>query len=419
MSRKNTSSVFLRAFLQIIIVAVCMVIVAFASYHAVFWYFQNGHNKTTKRTEQAESGIVYTAIMFQNTDKKDTEGIMVKALHTDTNNVDMIMVPTNTEISAGSQTYSQLKEKSDVLPEPMTLGEIPTYVTDKTDSCELTVTALEEVLGIDKISYYEEYDQEELVSIVNLLPEQTLEVPITITDTDMNGNDIRIEQGTQSLDGIKACALLSFTGYPQGVLDQTKIIAQFFEKYYTAALGLDESSKQEMYENYYQIVTTNQGDKVLKTYEDNFLSMNSTQIRFHLLDGTQSGTLYQVDSTKLESLLQEIEGQTEAYTDEQDMLDFYVTPATSSKELEIKVYNGTKVEGLATEWVHRLSADGYNIIGAANDNSEEKQQAIIYVKEEGTGLDLKAYFPDAEYITDPSLDGMDIKIVLGMEQAQS
>ena len=35
------------------------------------------------------------------------------------------------------------------------------------------------------------------------------------------------------------------------------------------------------------------------------------------------------------------------------------------------------------------------------------------------GLDLRAYFPDAQYITDPSLSGIDIKIVLGMEQARS
>lgn len=419
MNKKNTNPVFLRAFLQVIIVAVCMVVVAFASYHAVFWYFKNGHDKTTKSTVKAESGIVYTAVLFHNEQEHNMEGIMLKVLHTDTNNVDMIMIPTNTEISAGSQIYSQLKEKSDLLPEPMTLGEIPTYISDKTESCELTVEALEEILGVDKIAYYEAYDQDALVSIVNLLPEQTIDVPMVVTVENTDGEQVTLEQGTQSLDGEKACALLSFTGYPQGVVDQAKIMAQFFSKYYKAAFELDETEKKEFYEQYYQLVTSNQGEKVIAEYEDNFVAATSTQFQVHLVQGTQSGSLYEIDSEKVASLVEEIENTKEVYTAEQDLSEFYVAPVTSSKDLAIKVYNGTKVEGLATEWVHRLNADGYNIVGAANDNDVEKQNAIIYVKTEGTGLDLKAYFPDAQYITDPSLSGIDIKIVLGMEQAQS
>lgn len=419
MSKKNTQSVFLRAFLQVVIVAVCMVIVAFISYHAVFWYFKNGHDKTAKSTEKVEDGIVSTAILFHNEQKESMDGIMLKMLQTDTNNVDMIVIPTNTELLAGSEVYSQLKEKSDLLPEPMTIGQIPTYISNAEESYELTVAALEELLGIDKIAYYETYNEEALKSLVNLLPEQTIEVPMVMTQTNEEEEQVTLEQGSQSLDGEKVNMLLTFTGYSQGAIDQAKMTAQFFNQYYKTALGLDETGKKEFYKQYYEIVSSNLGEKVITEYEHNFIATTPVQFRVHLLEGTQDGQLYEVQSEQVESFIKEIEETKEAYTEEQDLSNLVVAPVTSSKDLAIKVYNGTRVEGLATEWVHRLSADGYQIVGAANENDQEKQHAIIYVKTEGMGLDLRAYFPDAQYITDPSLSGIDIKIVLGMEQARS
>ena len=419
MSKKNTNDVFVRGFLQVIMVAICMVAVGFLSYHGVFWYFSHEREKANAEAEKSDSNVVYTAVMFNHSTNDKMEGIMVKVLNKDTNNMDFVIVPTNTEISAGSSIYSTLKQESSLLPEPMTIGEITTVVSDETKSDELVVQALEELLGIENIDSYETYGEEKLVSIVDLLPQQSLEVPITISTKNTNGVELTLEQGTQSLDGEKACALLAFTGYPQGAVDQAKIMAQFFSNYYKTALALEESKKQEFYEQYYSLVTTNSDEESIAQYKENFVNASPNQVQFHLVEGTQNGTVYQIDSEQAKTLISTIVETTTVTTTEQDMTDFYVAPVASSKDLDIKVFNGTTVEGLATEWVHRLSDQGYSIVGAANGESQDEQNATIYVKKEGTGLDLKAYFPDATYITDTSLSGFDIKIVLGMAQAQS
>ena len=417
MSKKTKGAVFFRAFLRAVIVIVVMIAVGFASYHVVFWYCKHSHDKVNGKTEQDKNSVVYTAVMFDDTMSSGMEGIMVRAFHPKTKNTDFIMVPSNTEIPASSDIYGVLKEKGEVLPEPMTIGVITSYVSSETERYELTTQALEEILGIKNISYYEAYDQKAFVSIVNLLEPQIMEIPMTITTKDTNGADLTLEQGAQSLDGEKACALLSFKGYSNGVIDQAKMMAQFFSQYYKTATALSEEEKKEFYEKYYQLVTCNQGEKLMSQYKAAFLKATDKQFHFTIVPRTETGT--QIAKDEMAVLIDQIETTQEPYETEQDLTEFYVAPVSSSKNLVTKIYNGTRVEGLATEWVQKLRADGYNIIGAANDNNTEKQNAVIYVKTEGAGLDLKAYFPGAEIVTDPTLDGIDIKVVLGLAQAHS
>ena len=417
MSKKNKGAVFFRAFLRAVIVIVMMIAVGFASYHAVFWYCKQSYAKANGKTEQDKNSVVYTAVMFDDTMSSGMEGIMVRAFHPKTKNTDFIMVPSNTEIPASSDIYGVLKEKSEVLPEPMTIGAISSYVSSETERYELTTQALEEILGIKDIPYYEAYNQKVLVSIVNLLEPQIMEIPMTITTKDTSGLELTMEQGTQSLDGEKVCALLSFKGYPDGSIDQTKMMVQFFSRYYKVATTLSEDEKKKFYQEYYQLVTCNEPETMVNQYEASFLKATDKQFHFTLVPRTGTGT--QIEKNEMTTLIEQIETAQEPYETEQDLTEFYVAPVSSSKNLVTKIYNGTRVEGLATEWVQKLRADGYNIIGAANDNSGEKQNAVIYVKTEGTGLDLKAYFPGAEFIIDPTLDGIDIKVVLGLAQAHS
>lgn len=419
MSKKNKGAVFFRAFLRAVIVIVMMIAVGFASYHAVFWYCKQSYAKANGKTEQDKNSVVYTAVMFDDTMSSGMEGIMVRAFHPKTKNTDFIMVPSNTEIPASSDIYGVLKEKSEVLPEPMTIGAISSYVSSETERYELTTQALEEILGIKEIPYYEAYNQKVLVSIVNLLEPQIMEIPMTITTKDTSGLELTMEQGAQSLDGEKVCALLSFKGYPDGNIDQTKMMAQFFSRYYKVATTRSEDEKKKFYQQYYQLVTCNEPETMLKQYESSFLKATEKQFYFTLVPGNYNGTSYQLITDQVQTLINQIETKEGSYDSEQDLTEFYVPPVSSSKDLVTKIYNGTRVEGLATEWVQKLRADGYNIIGAANDTSGEKQNAVIYVKTEGTGLDLKAYFPGAEFIIDPTLDGIDIKVVLGLDQAHS
>lgn len=415
MSKNGKGSVFFNGLRQVIIVIIMMLIVGFLSYQAVFWYFKQGNQLGLKKTAIKNKDVVYTAMILDSDGEQDNEGIIVRAIHPKTNNVDMLVIPENTVISASSKTYATLKEKGTILQEPMTIGDIATLVSSKTEQYELQVQALEELLGIEQISYYEAYDKSAFITIANLVPAQTMTVPMTI------GNDsgVLLEQGEQSLNGEQAYAVVSFGGYPNGTLDQGKLLAQFFHGYYCAFSQMTEEEKEQAYATYNKTVTTNESEKEQEQLKEYIEKATKEQFHIAMIPGIENAGTYELTTEQVSQTIKQIKENETAYTTEQDMSQFQVESVSSSKDLVTKVYNGTRIEGLATEWVQTLRADGYNVIGAANDTGEQKQKTIIYVKTEGTGLDLKAYFQGADVVVDSSLEGIDIKIVLGLDQAHS
>ena len=423
MSKQNTKTVFIRVFVKTMLIIILMFAVGFASYQGVFWYCKNNNGGKIKEKLEAlhnkqEEGanILYTAVLFDDTRSSGAEGIMVKAFNSNTKNMDCIMIPTNTQLISSSAVYDQIKEEVDNLPETITIGDINTYIQDETKSYELTVQALEEILGIEDIPYYEAYNQKVLTSVVNLLDPQNMDVPIPISTKDTGGYELTLEAGEQELDGEKAAGLLEFKGYPNGDVDQAKVAAQYWSIYYQSVASLDETKKKDYYEQYYQLVTCNHSEEIMNQYGSKFLEIAPNQYCFHLLPGSEVDGQWSGNEEEIQSLFDSILAIEDPYETAQDMSQFDVS-VVSSKDLDIEIYNSTTVEGLAGSWTNKLREEGYRVVHADTDRSGVKDHAIVYVKEAGRGLDLKSYFPKAEFITDEQLDGVDIRIVLGIAES--
>ena len=85
----------------------------------------------------------------------------------------------------------------------------------------------------------------------------------------------------------------------------------------------------------------------------------------------------------------------EEATTEEVTTEEATTEQIPSNDKKIIVLNSTSTTGLAGKWQTKLAGAGFVNVGAGNYSAGAESQTKIYVKEEGMGQDLVAYFADA------------------------
>lgn len=418
---------FFRKFFNVLFTLLAMFAVGLASYKGVFWYCTSfgtdnimaGIIKPGSREKQDK---VYTCILVEDITKKHRiEGIMVRILQPDTNNVDFLVIPPNTKLPVNGTVYKELKETGKTLHDITTLQAIGSTDNNQEEKYNLIVKAVEEILDIESLSEYEIYDKKYISTGIKMLEKNgesiQLDVPMTIKSEGKDGEPFVIDQGLQVLDGDKANSILFFENYQQGALDQSKLMVQFFSQLYEKAGTMQTKEKAEFYQALYDNLVSNQKDG-MKEKTMKYLS-NSTpnSFYFHFIIGYDSKESYEINKEHQDQnkeLITQIMENKKSYDKKQNLADFEVESVNLSTDLSIMIYNGTRVSGLASEWKNKLENNGYkNILGVGNDNEIIKEKTVIYVKAEGIGYDLFSYFPKADRVIEPNLDGMDIKIVIG------
>lgn len=110
---------------------------------------------------------------------------------------------------------------------------------------------------------------------------------------------------------------------------------------------------------------------------------------------TEEGSTY--SDEELQAMLdKENAGDTkEDASTEEATTEEATTEQVPSNDKKIVVLNSTSTTGLAGKWQTKLSGAGFSNVAAGNYSAGAEAQTIIYVKEEGMGQDLVAYFADA------------------------
>lgn len=416
---------FLKKFLNVFFTLLAMFAVGLASYKGVFWYCTTfGTDKITigltgKKEKQDK---IYTCILVEDTTKKHrVEGIMVRILQPDTNNVDFLVIPPNTKLPINGAVYKELKETGKTLHDVTTLQAISNTDENQKEKYDLIMKAVGEIVDIESLSEYEVYDKKYISTGIKMLEQSgktiQLNVPMTVMVEGADGQTLVVDQGVQALDGDKANSILFFDHYQHGVMDQSKLMVQFFSQLYEKAGNMQTDEKTEFYQTLYGDVDSNQKDGTKEKIVKYLSSTTPNSFYFHFLIGYDTKESYELNTEhqeKNKELITSIVENKKSYETKQNLEDFEVESVNLSTDLSIMIYNGTRVSGLASEWKSKLENNGYkNIIGVGNDNATIKEETTIYVKAEGVGYDLFSYFPRAKLVIDPSLDGMDIKIVIG------
>lgn len=416
MSNQNGGRRFLARFFRGLFLFLLMIGVGVISYKGVFLYCEYMHNRDKIASVKERDGKMYAVILLEDKNQKGIKGVMVRVLQPSLNTVDFFVIPSNTKISTSGEVYQELKESGRTLLDVTTMKDLITIVGED-EPYEYVVKAVGELIHCDSLSQYEIYTQDTIVSMVESLKQYgkqiQFQVPMPIT-ADYNGEKVTVNQGSQLLDGKMASALLFFEQYQNGAVDQAKVIAQFLGKVYQTVGALSKEEKIEWNQKFYAHVQGNQEDKMKSALGQSFAATVASSYRFHLIAGYDTRDSYDSNEEKNQKLFQDIVENKDEYNGEQDLSIFELDPIMMSKDLSIMLCNGTKIGGLAKVWKDKLEQNGYHrIVGLGNDNAVPKEETVIYVRADDVGLDLYAYFPKAKFIVDPTLSGVDIKIVIG------
>ena len=421
----------LRTFLKIVFTIVLVFLVVAAGGLAAYLKFGPAENETNTNTSSntsnnqnggllglfTDKGIALNVAVFGvDLDETRTDVIFIVHFDSKQEQINVLSVPRDTRVEVADSVRQKLDEAGRYYPDVCKINEVHSYA-GKELGPECAVLQLEDLLDID-IDHYVKVNVEGFKNIVDAIGGVDIDVPQDMYHVDDDPEfTINLKQGMQHLDGTQALQLVRYRSYKLG--DETRVqVQQLFLKEFANKImntGTILSNLPELIQNVYTYVTTDislvDALGYLKYIDD--VDMDKTQMDVLPGSGQYIGNVsYYVSD----------EAATEVVV---DRLFRGIDPAaeveasgTSSKGLSIEVANGGVVEGLAAKNQEKLEAAGYTIATISTYPGEKTEQTRIYVRQEGYGQDLQAYYPGSEIIVDETMldDGIDIKIILGTSE---
>ena len=112
-------------------------------------------------------------------------------------------------------------------------------------------------------------------------------------------------------------------------------------------------------------------------------------------------------------------------TSDCDQGDLCKTSSSSSAALGKKIWiaNGSAINGLASSYQNKMTADGYTVTGVGNYTGIKQTSTTIYAKKTEWGKPLLNYYKNAaiksksELSQNPDWQSADIVVVLGTDAA--
>ncbi|MGH4118835.1 LCP family protein [Clostridium sp.] len=277
---------------------------------------------------------------------------------------------------------------------------------------ELAVSAVEELLGI-QIDYYGKINYEGFRSVIDAIGGVDMYIERTMHYDDRSQNlSINFKKGTTvHLDGKKAEEFFRWrknndgSGFANGDIDriknQQKFITKVMDKIKSPMIVVKIPSILSAIQ---KNVETNMDANDLLSYGSTFATMSSDDISMDTIEGVGeyinniSYFIYNEEASK------EINSK----------LRNGSTQSIDKSNLKIKILNGTKKVGLASDFSEYLKENGYN--EAVTGNGEATSETIVTVNENSKGLinDLKKDFKINNIKFSSSIEGeFDIIVLLG------
>lgn len=360
MNRRNSVGriifvMFLRSFFTVVV----LLLVALGSYSITMKYYEVTADESQEldmldivgdvTADEISRNIIYS----YNQETSEIEGIVIEILNMNTNNLDFITIPANTQFTISSEVYKRMCAAGADAPQIMRMSALNSYFSDNT-SYEYGILLLEDYLGID-IGYYTAVES----SVFN--------------DWFTKETDTGLYRPSDSLINEAKLSAGDMSG--------------FIKKQYESLIS-DLKVKSKL------------------KYADTYAAVNPSYIYCHMISGTVDGNNYLIEVRKAKQQYDTILASA-AYTTEQ-VNDVSIPSAGKN----IKVLNGSGTEGIATATKAMLEEDGMKVVRIA-DNPQVIENTIIYVAKEGMGKDLKHYFKNAKIETDQLDEGVDILIIVG------
>ena len=280
-------------------------------------------------------------------------------------NMNYITIPVDTQITISADTYSDLIQVSQKLPQLSKMSDINDYFSGDV-AYEYGILILQEDLKAD-IGYFTAISSDKFD---------------TYFENAGSKKKPKYKPAKALLDRAAACS----------------------------SGGEMEDLIEDEWDNLITDITLSQK----QGYAEPLTKVKQENIRLYHAYGAKNGNVYLLDKTKNKKLVNRI-WESESYTGSQKSSSSADSSAAASGHT-IQITNGSGIDGLAAAYKTKLEAESLKIKGLGNYTGQKRSSTVIYAKKKKWGQELKKYFPSASIVEREDLtNGADIEILLGTD----
>ncbi len=437
---------FFTLLFRIVVVAVIMIAIAFGSFEGVNYYlagsFYNPKDLIADTENIAEMAVSSNQEEESSTTKSENVNAMLHFVesgdsyddyiaasfwNTKTYAYDLVLIPVNAQVTVGSDTLKEIKEKLPDAVSSVSVSDISQAFGD--EKYAILDQVFQGVFGLE-FDGYDVMTRENFEKFLTSLGNVTYTFDHTISYRNASAVLKTIESGEQKLTGTQSWAFMTYgDGSSTEESDRLNNESAVLSLYLNKMIASKKNSK--IAETYTSLLDEKSKDSG-RSREDVLKNLEDDGVTVRILQGSEKDGVFTIDSQKTQLQTSALIQQGEKYAagsadtsssesedteeDAQGTTSSQYADADSSKDASIELYNAAYVAGLAGDWQTYLEDQGYNIslIDSYQDEGPISRTRIV-VAEDDMGEDLLKYFPNAEITTGSISTGGDIRIYIGTD----
>lgn len=440
---KKVFMIFIKGFLQAILVIICMVLCCVGGFFGTrYYYTKKASNENSKQVENmiGEAQIddcSKNLIYVWNEEKSRISACVLEVFDTEKNSMDYITIPTSGQITISPTMYKKISQVNQEIPQVFTLSKLCSFF-DKGDDTAFGygVLILEDFFDID-VSYYSvvnkedfeaafEAKEEEVDKNGNLEGASYSNKADTLEDDDNNDNssgtdpyahDDRFATSNNYADATTASDTTTEYGAtteePSSATTSVKV-QQLKESFLSdVAQYQDADSLKEFVSKQCNNIKSNLDIKNKLSYVEQYLELNGSAIVYHCVPGRYDDKTYVFDIENATAMFRKCGVDSTNKEDEGDEAsDDDDAEGVKSELFNIVILNASRTQGVAAKWSEEMSLEGYNVKQIDNYDTLLTDSLII-VREEGQGEEFLKYFKNASIQVGTVPSGADAELIIG------
>lgn len=440
---KKVFMIFIKGFLQAILVIICMALCCVGGFFGTrYYYTKKASNENSKQVENmiGEAQIddcSKNLIYVWNEEKSRISACVLEVFDTEKNSMDYITIPTSGQITISPTMYKKISQVNQEIPQVFTLSKLCSFF-DKGDDTAFGygVLILEDFFDID-VSYYSvvnkedfeaafEAKEEEVDKNGNLEGASYSNKTDTLEDDDNDDNSSGTDPYAHddrfaTSDNYAGATTASDTTTEYGATTEepssatTSVkVQQLKESFLSdAAQYQDADSLKEFVSKQCNNIKSNLDIKNKLSYVEQYLELNSSAIVYHCVPGRYDDKTYVFDIEDATAMFRKCGVDSTNKEDEGDEAsDDDDAEGVKSELFNIVILNASRTQGVAAKWSEEMSLEGYNVKQIDNYDTLLTDSLII-VREEGQGEEFLKYFKNASIQVGTVPSGADAELIIG------
>ncbi len=434
MKKPGMIKTILSLLLKVVVVALLMAAIGLGSFQAMTKYItgsfydfkkaaQESEEEQPKEEEPAQVKVddksVETILLFVDSEDDMFQYIILSMINKDTNAMNLIFIPENAQTQVGRKLQKTLSKRIDGISTTVDFRDIERAYKG-TERYEILSDIIAEMMNIE-VDGWDHMTAAGAVAFMDSVDYVTLTLNDPVTYRDSEGILRMIDEGEAQLSGKDAYAYIThLDGTSAQESNRLERLNDYTDRFMSRLRAKKKASS--IVKLYQKQIESSEGRSMDVFTAALKAAKNSDFLTLRILQGSESGNAFVIDSQKAQIQVATLSAQAASYSnlgnDSEDDSDesSFDEEGGDSKDLSIEIYNAAYVQGIASEWQYYLEDQGYNItlVDTYQDEGPISTTRII-LKRDGIGQDLLRYFSGAEVSVGDIDTGGDIQIYVGTD----